>query len=126
MLNGNARKSLISLAAGASFTVLIHSAAAANDNANIITEQNGTPLTAGVVMEKMSTDMRYGYITGIIEGLAFARHLDGDSDGMVCLYGWLYESDTSWRHIIQTFHRFSDRLPANIISALARRECGGE
>ena len=75
-------------------------------------------------MTEMSPELRYGYVTGIVEGLAFSRQLDGDTDGMTCLYNWLYgDTERTFTRIYQAFERFGDRLPATIIHALAKRDC---
>lgn len=52
-----------------------------------------TDLTAGVVMEKMTSEQRPSYIAGVVERLAYARYAkDGKADqGMKCIYQWFYQ-----------------------------------
>lgn len=67
------------------FTVLIAGA-----------KTRASELNAGAVMNKMNADERFGYISGVIEGLAYSRWLRDkpDSTGMSCIYNWYYEGGT--------------------------------
>lgn len=83
-------------------------------------------LTAGVVMDKMNADQRIGYISGIVEGLAYMRFAkDGDEEpGMKCIYQWFYEKDGTLRMIHQAFEYFKDDMPGAVIAAMVEKECG--
>lgn len=85
-----------------------------------------TPLTAGVVLEKMNSDERFGYIAGIVTGFAYARfQKDGkDETGMTCLSDWFYGSGETAFLIEQAFEKYPDYPPAVIVWTLARKECG--
>ncbi len=83
-------------------------------------------LDAKAVMTKMGSDERAGFISGIVEGLAYARYLaDGkNAEGMKCIQNWYFKGETSQLSIIEAFDKFPDYAPANIIAALARKQCG--
>jgi hypothetical protein len=84
-------------------------------------------LDAKAVMTKMGSDERFGFITGLVEGLAYARYLaDGNKpDGMKCIQSWFYDgSKESLSTIYDAFDKYPEHAPANIIAALARKQCG--
>lgn len=60
------------------------------------------------------------------EGLAYARYKkDGDkTDGMKCIYDWLYYKDETPEEIVAAFKRFPDHTPGAVIAAMAAKECG--
>jgi hypothetical protein len=84
--------------------------------------------TAGFVMENMDRPERYTYVSGIIEGLAYARYVaDGKQAGlgMRCIYEWFYDDSTHRQETIYAaFERFPDHTPGAIVAALAEQECG--
>lgn len=85
-----------------------------------------TDLTAGVVMEKMSSEQRSAYLAGVVEGLAYARYSkDGKrTGGMKCIYDWFYEKEGTVAKIHAAFDRFKDYLPGAVIAAMVEKECG--
>lgn len=104
----------------------IRNAALALPLAVLPVKAEATDLTAGVVMEKMTSEQRSSYIAGIIEGLAYARYAkNGKADqGMKCIYQWFYEKDGTLRKIHAAFDRFKDYLPGAVIAAMIEKECG--
>lgn len=83
-----------------------------------------TPMTAGVVRDRMGTDEFFAYIAGVAEGLAYERYERGGVEAMRCVYDWLYSGTGSYRRIGQAFDRFPDHFPGAVMAALVRRECG--
>lgn len=81
---------------------------------------------AEAVLTKMSTVERAAYIAGVVEGLAYARYdKDGQTtDGMGCIYDWLYENDQTLPAIYAAFERFPNYTPGAIIAAMVDKECG--
>ncbi|WP_299971719.1 hypothetical protein [uncultured Roseobacter sp.] len=77
-------------------------------------------LNAGAVLFDIEPSDRFPFISGIIEGLGYARfRADGNTtDGMACIYHWLYDN------ILAAFAKFQDRTPGAIIAALVQRRCG--
>ncbi len=82
--------------------------------------------TAGVVVTKMAEADRYPFMSGIIEGLAYARYKkDGDrTEGMKCIYDWFYENKNRPQEILDTFGRFSDYMAGAVMAAMIEKECG--
>ncbi|MBU2527606.1 MAG: hypothetical protein KKC03_13495 [Bacteroidetes bacterium] len=82
--------------------------------------------TAKTVMEKMDNTERYAFIAGVVEGLAYARYLNGDKDaeGMKCVYDWFYEGDKTIERIYAAFGEFGDYPPAAVVNALTKKVCG--
>lgn len=83
--------------------------------------------TAGTVITTMKPEDRYPFISGIVEGLAYARFVaDGKTEapGMACIYRWFYEEDGTVDNIFAAFARFPDHLPGAVVGALITRRCG--
>jgi len=82
--------------------------------------------TAGVVVTKMAEADRYPFMSGIIEGLAYARYKkDGDkTDGMKCIYDWFYDNKARPQEILDTFKRFTDYTAGAVMAAMVEKQCG--
>lgn len=83
-----------------------------------------TPMTAGVVLERMGADEYAAYLAGIAEGLAYARYEEGGVEAMTCVYDWFYRTENSLQQIDQAFEHFPDHYPGAVMGALLRRQCG--
>lgn len=84
-------------------------------------------LTADDVLNKMNVEERFAYVSGIVDGLAYARWLrDKPSDvGMQCIYGWYYAEDIGVRRTIQAwFERHVDKPVDALMYVLIKKECG--
>lgn len=82
--------------------------------------------TAGIVEEKLTGAERYAFMSGVAEGLAYSRYLkDGSkqTDGMACVYRWFYTDGTA-KKIDEAFGKFPDYMPAPIMLAMSKEECG--
>lgn len=85
-------------------------------------------LTAGVVLDWMSSDQKSAYLAGVIEGLAYARFVadNRSTAGMGCLYQWYYARENQvLEKILVAFARYPDQAPGAIVAVLARQKCGG-
>ena len=90
-------------------------------------DAGATDFSAGFVMDSMERPERYTFVSGVIEGLAYARYVkDGKKSepGMRCIYDWFYEKDGTLERIYQAFDSFRDYTPGAIVAALAEKECG--
>ena len=85
-------------------------------------------LNAGVVMDKMTSEQRVSYVSGVIEGLAYARFVrDKPSEkGMKCIYDWFYKDNAElWKtKLFPMFDRHRDKPVGVILYVLAKKECG--
>ncbi|MBM1567729.1 hypothetical protein [Sulfitobacter mediterraneus] len=84
-------------------------------------------LTADEVLNKMSDDQRHGYISGIVDGYAYARWLSDrpDNTGSQCIYTWYYDGGAKkWRQIHQWFERHLDKPVDALLHVLIKKECG--
>lgn len=81
--------------------------------------------TAGTVMQKMGKDERFGFVAGIVEGLAVSRYMqDGKKpEGMKCIFDWFYENPKTVQNIYAAFEHFSDYPPGSVVDAMARKAC---
>lgn len=84
-------------------------------------------ITADDVLNKMNADQRFGYISGVIEGLAFARWTKDqpDSTGMNCIYDWYYQGGGERSNQVDTWlRRHLDRPVGALLHVLIKRDCG--
>lgn len=84
-------------------------------------------LTADDVLNKMSSDQQHGYISGLVDGLAYARWLSNrpDKAGMQCIYGWYYNGrEEKWALIQQWFERHLEKPVDALLYVLIKKECG--
>ncbi|SMD14995.1 hypothetical protein SAMN05880593_12712 [Rhizobium sp. RU36D] len=74
----------------------------------------------------MSPDEQVLYISGVVEGLAYARYANDNkaTDGMKCIYDWFYQKDGTLLKIQSAFDNFKDYLPGAVIAAMVAKECG--
>jgi len=83
-------------------------------------------MTAGVILDKMNSDQRTGFLAGVVEGLAYARfEREGNEEpGMKCIYRWFYEKEGTMENIHEAFNHFRDYMPGAVIAAMVQKECG--
>ncbi len=84
-------------------------------------------LNAGAVLNKMNSDQRHGYLSGIVEGLAYARWLRDkpDGGGMKCIYRWYYEGGTiNAKKLNSWLHRHPDKPVSALMHVLIKKDCG--
>lgn len=78
-------------------------------------------------MEKMSTDERHAYITGVVEGLATARWVRDkpDTTGVDCIYNWYFRTgDKNTKKQIEWFERHPNKRPGILMQVLIKQDCG--
>ena len=100
------------------------SAAFANDN--------GTPMTAGVVVDEMPIRERTSYVMGIIDALAYARFAkdtaqagENDQSGMQCVYNWFHDDGVqSMTRVDAAFREYRDYPPSMVVAAMVKKACG--
>ena len=90
-----------------------------------------TPMTAGVVLEKMPANELSAYISGIVEGLAYARFRKDtvaagvrNEDGMKCIRDWYYATPDRVLDIEAAFRRYEKYPPWVVMAVLIKKECG--
>lgn len=86
-------------------------------------------MTAGVVLERMEGREFIAYVSGVVEGIAYARYKQDSQNGqpnahgMTCIYDWFYRDDRLIFSIQKAFAKYPDHFPGTIISVMAEREC---
>ena len=99
---------------------------------SVANENQGTAMTAGVVMDKMPVRERTAFVMGIVEGLAQARFRkdterkgSADQSGMNCIYKWFYADSSKRLDTIEAaFAKYQDQYPSTLLYVLVKRECG--
>ena len=93
-------------------------------NANL---NEANALTGGDVLEKLSKDERYSYISGVVEGLGYARFVTEkpSTKGSNCIHDWFFEGGVSrWKEIKIWLGHHKDKTAGTIIYAMVSKECG--
>lgn len=88
--------------------------------------QNAAAITSAEVMNKMSKDERFGYVTGLVDMLAYQTALAGHGKDAVCIVSAFYRKDRqqNWQRLYDAFARFGDRRPEAIVTLIAKNACG--
>lgn len=83
-------------------------------------------------MKDMPVRERTAYITGIVEGLAYARFRKDtlaagtkDEAGMTCVRNW-FSNDAlgTLMRIEATFQKYADEYPPILLTLMVKKECG--
>jgi len=85
-------------------------------------------LTAKELSSNMTSKEKFIHVSGVVDGLAFARWLADDKNpaGMNCITDWFYKSKTEevWTQILDWFEKHPDQQVSALTYALIRSECG--
>lgn len=89
-------------------------------------------MTAGVVLEKMSSDELFAYVNGMVEGMAYARFRKDtlaagsrNEAGMKCILDWYWTSEDNTPFKIEAaFRQHKEHMPSTIIGTMIKNECG--
>tara|TARA_R110002072_G_scaffold232223_1_gene389549 strand:- start:11239 stop:11550 length:312 start_codon:yes stop_codon:yes gene_type:complete len=85
-------------------------------------------LTADEVLNRMNADQRFGYVSGVVDGLAASRWMRDrpNAAGMHCIYDWyLGRPAAEVLAAIETWlGRHQDQQAGILLSVLINRECG--
>jgi hypothetical protein len=82
-------------------------------------------ITAGEVLKKMSAEERFGYLTGLIDMLAYQLSLSGDEKNASCIISAFYRDgrEQNLASLLNALERFPDRRPEAIITVVAKKAC---
>ncbi|WP_306258407.1 hypothetical protein [Pararhizobium sp. IMCC21322] len=84
-------------------------------------------INAGFVLHKMAVAEQFAYVSGVVEGLAYARFLRDkpNEDGMKCIYDWYYaDSDRQWARIETVFGAHLEKPVGVLLHVLIKKKCG--
>ena len=84
-------------------------------------------LDAGFVLNKMDDKQRYGFVSGVVEGLAYARFLRDrpHEEGMICITDWYYGGGVEvWKKIERWLARHPDKPVGVLLYVLVKKKCG--
>jgi len=81
-------------------------------------------ITANDVMKKMNQDTRFGYLSGLVDMLAYQTAANGDRTRGDCITDMFYrEKDNSWPRLLEVLEKFPDKRPDVLVSVLANQLC---
>lgn len=84
-------------------------------------------LTGKIVLDNMNDEQQFAYLSGIVEGLAYARYeaegkkADG---GMKCIYDWFYRDKQALPLTVEALHKFETKPVNAIVAAMIEQKCG--
>lgn len=86
-------------------------------------------LTVAETRANMSSDERFAYVGGVIEGLAFARWITDNrsTEGRDCILNWYFANDNEsarFNRQMGFFDEHPDQHISTLMYALIREECG--
>lgn len=94
----------------------------------MVQQAQAMDINADVVMNTMNSDQRIGYVSGVIEGLAYSRFVRDKPNeaGMKCIYDWYYgDNDKRWKEtLFPAFTKHGDKPVGVILYVLTKNECG--
>jgi len=78
------------------------------------------------VMEKMSKEERFGYVTGLADMLSYQYVLAGDRPHAECITNAFYSAkkEETWKRVYESFGRLPDKAPEGLIVGLMKQACG--
>lgn len=83
-------------------------------------------ITAEDVMVKMSNDHRAGYLSGLIDMLAYQTAAGGNKEKGNCIIDAFFDEkrkEDSWSKLRGIFQQYSDKRPEVLLTALAGQIC---
>jgi hypothetical protein len=82
-------------------------------------------ITAKDVLEKMTEKERFSYVTGLVDMLSYQSVLAGNRSRAECITTAFYsKTEETWRLMVSTFEKFSDKNPEGLVVVLMNRACG--
>ena len=94
---------------------------------NGLQENPAHALSGEDVLTKLDTDAQYHYVSGILQGLGYARFLQDrpDEKGLVCIQDWLIDGGVDrWEIAKQWLEHHKEKPTSVIIYAMVRQDCG--
>lgn len=83
----------------------------------------GRAISAGDVVDKMSEDQQYGYLTGAVDMVIFLHSSNGEGDRAECIMNWFYRDNTSAKEVVAVFHNYKDKPAIGLLHVLINRHC---
>lgn len=92
---------------------------------------SATDLTAGVILKDMPTKEFGAYVTGMVEGMAYARFRKDTlsagqkvETGMQCIRGWFHGDAKTILAVEDAFRQYADYAPWVVLGVMIKKECG--
>lgn len=85
-------------------------------------------VTARDVMQKMSKQERFSYLTGLIDMQMFQAGQSGQAAVSRCIHDAYYDradADGAWSKLYDAFDQFPDKEATAIVYLLGKKTCGG-
>jgi len=90
-----------------------------------------TPMTGKVILEQMPRNEFVVFVTGIVEGMAYARFRKDTlasgskvEDGMTCIRDWFHGDAQVILKIEDAFRQYDQYAPWVVLGAMIKKKCG--
>jgi hypothetical protein len=88
-------------------------------------------LTAGLIVKEMPPNEFVAYVTGMVEGMAYARFRKDTmaagekvQTGSDCIRNWYHRDTNTITTISDTFRKYPDYTPWVVLGVMLKQECG--
>jgi hypothetical protein len=89
----------------------------------LLVPQSAGAITALDVMEKMSKEERFSYITGLVDMLSYQSILAKNKKRAECIATSFYKSKDMQRKILNVFGRYPNKAPEGLVILLMNKAC---
>ncbi|MEH6575676.1 MAG: hypothetical protein V7731_01240 [Amphritea sp.] len=83
-------------------------------------------ITAGEVITGMDDTERGGYVTGLVDMLAYTQYLNGNDVRGKCILDWYYRTEAIPAKVADYFAAYPDNPPEAIMIVMTKRVCPEE
>jgi hypothetical protein len=80
-------------------------------------------ITAGEVMDKMSKEERFSYLSGLVDMHSYHSILAGKKDHAKCIIDKFYDDKDVTLRVYAALMKFPDKAPESILVLIMRQEC---
>lgn len=86
--------------------------------------QSAYAITAGDVVDRMTFDERFAWMSASVETMGFLYAKNGEKQKSVCIIDWYFKQDGATEELIAVFENHKDLPAVGIIDIVAKRHCG--
>lgn len=80
-------------------------------------------ITASDVMDKMSKEERFSYLTGLVDMMAYQSLLAGKKDHAKCVIDKFYDDKVVLKRVYDALDKFPNKAPEGLVILVMRQEC---
>lgn len=93
--------------------------------------EGGTIMTGKVMMDRMPSKEFEAFVTGMVEGMAYARFRKDtmaagkrSEEGMKCIRRWYHDTPRNYLVVLDAFQQHHEHTAWVVLGVLLKKECG--